>query len=102
MESNTCSSVDSRTGVRHTGGVARTRVRWDRLAVLATVVVATAGVAGRAAGSGGPAGGSHRAGGQRYVVRAGDTLWGIARARVGPRADPRPLVEGIKEANGLG
>jgi nucleoid-associated protein YgaU len=38
----------------------------------------------------------------RYVVRAGDTLWDIARARVGLEGDPRPLVADIREANGLG
>ena len=36
-----------------------------------------------------------------YVVRDGDTLWELARARVGPEGDPRPLVRDIREANGL-
>ena len=39
---------------------------------------------------------------ERYVVRAGDTLWDIARARVGKAGDPRPMVADIREANGLG
>jgi nucleoid-associated protein YgaU len=39
---------------------------------------------------------------ERHVVRAGDTLWGIARARVGPEGDPRPVVERIRSVNGLG
>lgn len=37
----------------------------------------------------------------RHVVRAGETLWEIARAIVGPEGDPRPVVEGIREANAL-
>jgi nucleoid-associated protein YgaU len=28
-----------------------------------------------------------------YVVRSGDTIWGIARREAGPREDPRPLVD---------
>ena len=38
---------------------------------------------------------------EKYVVRAGDTLWEIARARVGSESDPRPLVADIREVNGL-
>jgi len=37
----------------------------------------------------------------RLVVRPGETLWEIARAVVGPEGDPRPVVERIREANGL-
>lgn len=40
--------------------------------------------------------------GSLYRVRAGDTLWDIARGRVGPEGDPRPLVADIREANALG
>jgi LysM repeat protein len=58
-------------------------------------------VAGRAAGGevGAVASGSAEA---THVVRAGDTLWEIARARVGSAGDPRPLVQVLREANGLG
>ncbi|MDP9329723.1 MAG: LysM peptidoglycan-binding domain-containing protein [Actinomycetota bacterium] len=35
-----------------------------------------------------------------YVVRAGDTLWGIAR-RAEPGRDPRPLIQAIEAVNGL-
>ncbi|MEX2275947.1 MAG: LysM peptidoglycan-binding domain-containing protein [Actinomycetota bacterium] len=38
---------------------------------------------------------------QRYVVRAGDTVWSIAQAQVGSEADPRPLVDAIAELNGV-
>ena len=33
-----------------------------------------------------------------YVVQPGDTLWSIAR-RVAPGQDPRPVVDGLIEAN---
>jgi LysM domain len=35
-----------------------------------------------------------------YVVESGDTLWSIAR-RVAPGRDPRPVVDGLIEANNL-
>ena len=35
-----------------------------------------------------------------YVVEPGDTLWSIAR-RVAPGRDPRPVVDGLIEANSL-
>ena len=35
-----------------------------------------------------------------YVVESGDTLWSIAR-RVAPGQDPRPVVDGLIEANHL-
>ena len=38
---------------------------------------------------------------RRYVVQAGDTLWRIARLQVGPTEDPRPVIEDIRQANGL-
>lgn len=37
--------------------------------------------------------------GQRYVVRPGDTLWGIA-AEIAPDRDPREVVEALREVNG--
>lgn len=42
------------------------------------------------------------AGGEAYVVQEGDTLWELARLRVGPEADPRPYVEAIREGNRIG
>jgi hypothetical protein len=35
-----------------------------------------------------------------YVVQPGDSLWSIAR-RVAPGQDPRPVVDGLIEANGV-
>jgi Tfp pilus assembly protein FimV len=35
-----------------------------------------------------------------YVVEPGDTLWSIAR-RVAPGQDPRPVVDGLIDANDL-
>jgi Tfp pilus assembly protein FimV len=37
-----------------------------------------------------------------YVVQAGDTIWDIARRVVGPRSDPRPLVDRMIRINHLG
>jgi Tfp pilus assembly protein FimV len=57
-------------------------------------------VAGRAAG--GEAGSVTAQAPATHLVRPGDTLWEIARARVGSAGDPRPLVQALREANGLG
>jgi hypothetical protein len=37
----------------------------------------------------------------RHVVQAGETLWQIAREGAGPE-DPRPVIQAIREMNGLG
>ncbi len=34
-----------------------------------------------------------------YVVRAGDTLWGIARRQVGPSGDPRAAIQQLMRRN---
>lgn len=34
-----------------------------------------------------------------YVVRAGDTLWGIAQRQVGPGGDPRQAVQDLIRRN---
>jgi LysM repeat protein len=47
------------------------------------------------------AGGSEPTPGVVYRVRAGDTLWTIASGRLGSEADPRPMVEDIRDLNGL-
>ena len=35
------------------------------------------------------------------LITPGETLWSIARTRVGPEADPRPYIQDMKELNGL-
>lgn len=75
----------------------RTRVRFGRLAVLASAFVWIVAWAGHGASQ--PA--TIAASSQRYVVRSGDTLWGIARLQVGPSGDPRPVIEDIRRANRL-
>ncbi|MBI3648546.1 MAG: LysM peptidoglycan-binding domain-containing protein [Actinobacteria bacterium] len=37
-----------------------------------------------------------------YVVGQGDTLWSIAAGREAPGEDPRPLIDAIERANGIG
>lgn len=40
-------------------------------------------------------------GGAVHVVERGDTLWDIA-SRIAPGSDPRPIVDEIKQLNGIG
>jgi LysM repeat protein len=100
MESNTCSILD----IEHPFGIlarmTRTGVRKTRAGLLAALVGAAVLVAGRAAG-GPPGTAPGPAPPKRYVVRAGDTLWEIARARVGQASDPRPVVAEIRDLSGL-
>lgn len=77
----------------HTGGMARTRVRWGR--VVALGAAASIGIAGLAAGRAGAGPAPHP-----YVVRPGDTVWDIARSLVGG-GDPRPVVDRIVRDNHL-
>lgn len=89
-----------------------TRIRRRRLLALlmAVALIAAAATAGRAlldaATSVGPssprpvdAPASSPPVGQTYVVKPGDTLWSIAAA-IAPDADPRPVVDALREANG--
>jgi LysM repeat protein len=39
--------------------------------------------------------------GPEVVIEPGQTLWSIARARIGPQGDPRPLIQDIRELNGM-
>jgi LysM domain len=68
--------------------------------VLAAVLGGSLAVAGRAAGGSDPV--PRRGPAVRYLVQPGDTLWELARARLGPQGDPRPLVAEIREVNRLG
>jgi nucleoid-associated protein YgaU len=69
------------------------------VAVVVVLVGGLTAVAGRALGAGQGAGRAPAP--ARYVVRPGDTVWDLARQRVGPEEDPRPMVTAIVEANHL-
>lgn len=92
-------ALASRTSVRHTAIVTRTRVRWARVLALLATTLLVLGLAGRALG------GSSRPDEDlprpHVLIETGDTLWSIARARVGPEADPRPYIQRILELNNL-
>lgn len=62
------------------------------------VLVSTLWAAGRAVGGSQTEPGPVR----HHVVAQGETLWEIARDLVGPEGDPRPVVEAIRDANGMG
>lgn len=55
------------------------------------------GHAGAASGAG--VAGAATAARHVYVVRPGDTLWGIAARIAGPHGDPRPVVDRLAAAN---
>jgi LysM repeat protein len=77
----------------------RTYVRRRLIALILAAAVgglATSGISRAASDDRAPAAAARHT----YVVRAGDTLWGIAR-RVAPGADPRAVVERLIRSNGL-
>ena len=101
MEANMCSNeLASRTPVRHTLRVTRTRVRWSRITALLTSVFILISLGGRALGGSSPETAGERTR-PRILVRAGQTLWSIARARIGAEGDPRPYIEEVRDLNGL-
>ena len=67
------------------------------VAVLSCGFVVLLGLFGAGAGAGAPGGDGTAV----VQVRAGDTLWGVAK-RVAPDSDPRVVVHRIVELNGLG
>ncbi len=93
---------DSGLDTEHTFGqasvVARTRGRRRRFAG-GVLLVGALSLSAPVVASG-VAGGSPRGtdAADRYVVRAGDTLWDIARERA-PDRDPRDVVQAIVDAN---
>jgi hypothetical protein len=91
-----------------TGTVNRTSVRLRRRAALRRRRLARTLVVGAAVASGlGFLAGHATARAERpspaavrvYVVRSGDTLWGVAAGVAGPGADPRPVVDALITAN---
>ncbi len=100
MKANMCSDeLASRTYVRDTRGVNRTRVRWARVAVLAATLLLLVSLAGRAFGGASGLDETHSR--PHVLVEPGQTLWSIARGRIGPEGDPRPLIHDIRELNGM-
>jgi nucleoid-associated protein YgaU len=88
-------SVDSEQAFGHHGVMQRTYVRRRRVVALGLLVLVmslpAAAVAMRPGGDRDPAT-------TTYVVRPGDTLWGIAE-RVGGARDPRDVVDAIAHAS---
>ena len=80
-------------------GMARTRVRWGRVAVLAVLVVLAVAFFGARAGARSAV---LRPQPATHVVADGETLWSIAVSIAGPREDPRPVVDELIRVNGLG
>jgi nucleoid-associated protein YgaU len=77
--------------------MSRVRVRRRRLGLL----VAASSIAFAWSGPlTGGSGGLEPVAARSYVVRGGDTLWGIAE-RVAPGSDPRGVVDAIAEANAV-
>jgi nucleoid-associated protein YgaU len=92
--------LDIERSFAHHPGVARTYVRRRIAASLlagSVLVIALTGPVAAALGSGEAPSPAAR---HTYVVRPGDTLWGIAR-RVAPATDPRVTVLAIEHANGV-
>jgi hypothetical protein len=75
--------------------MARTYVRRRFVAITILVMFVLGGTAAR--GLGAPAGGTS----SLYVVRSGDTLWGIAVRSGSLGADPRPMIDQIQKLNHL-
>jgi nucleoid-associated protein YgaU len=81
--------------------VTRTRVRRRRL-VLTVLIAAGIGAFTGQLGEGAAAGlEMEPVSRNSVVVHDGDTLWSIAE-RLAPGEDPRPLVDAISVANGVG
>jgi nucleoid-associated protein YgaU len=92
------SGLDTERTFGHSRVVSRTQVRRRRLAAGALLVLALS-VSAPAVSAAVTGGSSRRTGVEdRYVVRAGDTLWNIAVSRA-PGSDPRRVVQAIVDAN---
>jgi LysM domain len=84
----------------HHPGMARTYVRRRIAATLLVGTVLVFALTGPVAAALGSDEAPSPAARHTYVVRTGDTLWGIAR-RVAPATDPRATVLAIQQANGV-
>ena len=91
------SGLDIEQAFGHHEPMSRTRVRRRRLVALSVAIGVVGVLSGPVANAVG-VGGSPEAPARTYVVRAGDTLWSIAR-RSAPSADPRLVVDAIASAN---
>ena len=92
------SGLDTERTFGHSRVVSRTQVRRRRLAAGALLVLALSVTAPTVSAA--VTGGSSRRAdvADRYVVRAGDTLWSIA-VRHAPGNDPRRIVQAIVDTN---
>lgn len=76
------------------------RPRLLRTLAVAVLVAACVGfLAGRASAGARASGSSAPVAAKVYVVRPGDTVWGIALKIVGPSRDPRPMMDTLLERN---
>ena len=92
------SFVDTEHPFGHASTMHRTRVRRRRIGAVAVLVLTAAlGAPAAASAFGEP---STDAPSQRYVVRAGDTLWSVA-THLAPQEDPRDVVDRLVEVNAL-
>ena len=94
------SSLDTERTFGHSREVSRTHLRRRRLAAAALLVLALS-VSAPAVSAAVTGHSSRRADApDRYVVRVGDTLWGIAVRRA-PGSDPRQVVQAIVDTNNV-
>jgi hypothetical protein len=69
--------------------------------VVAPVLGSSSGPAPAASSGSGSSGASPPVAGEVYVVQPGDTLWTVAAA-VAPGRDLRPVVDQLRDVNGIG
>jgi Tfp pilus assembly protein FimV len=82
--------------------MARTRVRRRRFVLTLLILVLTSFLVGPVSHALVAGAEVQRAPHGTYVVRPGDTIFSIASRQVADRADPRPMVDAIEGANGIG
>ena len=93
-------ALDPRTRLRRASAATfRRRRLFALLGLIGALVVV--GQAGAALGGSSLGSASHAPTVHRYVVRAGDSLWGAA-SRLAPNDDPRAVVDALVHARGNG